>query len=73
MGEKKCLMDLSNLVRESKHPRVIYLREQDFIYARDRAGLMKSYDNDGEFVMLMTTKIRPAIRILDLSDSTFFE
>ena len=70
----KSWLDIKDLVRESKHPRILYLTEDDFEYVRGKAHpSFRETDDDGEFIRVTTTKVRPAIRILDLSDSTFFK
>lgn len=62
------------MIKELKHPRTIYLSERDFERLMGKVNRIMSvaHDKDGTYVTLITTRIRPKIHVVDLSESQIF-
>jgi hypothetical protein len=67
------LNDFDKLIVESKNPRILFLSEKDFDVLKDKIHPHnRSWDQDGIYVMWRTTRVRPAVRVMDLSGCKLF-
>lgn len=68
------LADMLDLVRESKRQRILYVSERDFnkLLEHTNKNTFVRHDDEGIYLWFMTTKVRPMISVVDLSDSDLF-
>ena len=73
MDDPMTLKQFDTMVAELKHPNTVYLSEQDFRKMYEMvAPCIRKNDEAGIYIIWITTKVRPKIRIVDLSESHLF-
>lgn len=74
MADAYTAVRFHQLLAEAKNPRTLYLSTSDFVHFCGMVGNASiNSDDDGQYVMFLTTKVRPKIHVLDLSESRLFD